>query len=251
LLSSGKFLPPQSQIRLRLKRSDPRLFVDCPTLTSESAFNCEFRIEEIYMLVKRVLVHEQVLLKHEDILNAGQRFLFPYKDSQAVSYTVATGVTSHLSENLCVGNLPSSLIFAITDSSKFFGKYNATSFTFAPESLRDVRILIDGEPLFSQPLDIDAASKGVLLPYSWSFGALDADASSHGITLDQFLDNKFVLFISLVPSSKLNSYQPLRQGTLRIELRFKTATEKNLTAICVMQTNKVLGIDKFSQIYID
>lgn len=251
LLESGKFAPPQTQIRLRLKRSDPTVYIDSPTIAIPKVFDSEFRIEEIYMIVKRALVHHDVANRHQAMLNAGQKLLIPYTNNEVVTYTVGSGLNTHISENLSTGPLPSSLIFGIQKTSKFFGKYDSTSMTFQPENLQDIRVLIDGEPIFPYSLEVDATNNKCMLPYCMSFGALNEDARSHGLTISEYINTSFLFLVSLVPSAKLTGYHPDREGSLRIQLVFRTATTENLTCVVMIQSNKIMSFDRFNSVFIE
>ena len=251
LLESGKFLLPHTPIRLRMRRAIPTMYIDAPTVGAAKTFDSQFRIENIYMMVKRVLVLPSIQSNHENILNSGQRLLYPFVNREVVNFSIPSGVTTHLSENISVGPLPTSLIIGLTKTSKFFGTYNTTAMTFQAENLRDLRVLIDGEPIYPHALDLDTGKKNCIVPYTWSFAALEPNSTSHGLTLAEFINTSFLFLISLVPSGKLSSYHPLRTGSLRLDLVFKSATSESLTCIVCMQSNKCLQLDRYRSVYID
>jgi len=251
LFHCNKYLRGNSTFRIRLMRATSETSIDCATQAAGTTFTpVEFRIEECYMLVRRIVVNPEIEAGHDNLLARG-KMLYSYIDSHMMSYNIASGTQTHLSETLQLGELPIMVCVCLLKTTAYHGNFHKSSYCYSPEGLKSLSLTCDGEEIAYKEIEIDVDKQKYMWPYILSFMGLKDSSTGHGITPADFISNSFVLVLNLLNGSRFNRYQLTRSGALRLELKFNSSSSEGLTACVLIQNNRVLGIDRNNQVYLE
>ncbi|CAL8114470.1 unnamed protein product [Orchesella dallaii] len=114
IFQCSKYLRGDASLRIRLMRASPETSIDCATAATGKTFEpVEFRFEEYFMLVRRIVVNPEISQTHQNLLSRGNKLLYSYIDTHMVSYNINSGSMNHISESLQIGPLPNMLSLLI------------------------------------------------------------------------------------------------------------------------------------------
>ncbi|CAL8114721.1 unnamed protein product [Orchesella dallaii] len=155
IFQCSKYLRGDASLRIRLMRASPETSIDCATAGTGKTFEpVEFRIEECFMLVRRIVVNPEISQTHQNLLSRGNKLLYSYIDTHMVSYNINSGSMNHISESLQIGPLPNMLCLCLLKSSIYHGNYHKTSYCYQDEGLRSVTLTCKGEEILFKEIEI-------------------------------------------------------------------------------------------------
>lgn len=243
LFEMDRLVPPEIGLRIRLRLASPTFCLLGKEPAENTTFTDTFKITEASLEVKRNLVHTRVAQMHESLWSKGQPFVFPYTNYDAISYTVPSGLLQHQSETL-FNVLPQFLLIGMVKSTAFNGVANLSPFQFSDFSLSGVQLQCNGESVLFPHLQLSVTNKQYLKVYRHLTGLKNANGQSPCIGLNEFL--KLGLF--LIPL-KFNNSKELRfniekNGAVKVNLSFSTATESNINVVVYHCNSRLLKVDK-------
>lgn len=149
------------------------------------------------------------------------------------------------------GLLPSRLIIGLVETSRIIGDINKSPFVFKAHGLTNVTIQVNGDSTetYNQELCFNDNGPRYIEAYDHMFKALGCSHSpcTIDLTAEEFKDNKFLMIYDITPPGEMNTLP--RYGNIKIELKFRVPTDKNLTVLCYTETQAVLNIDHVKSIY--
>jgi hypothetical protein len=231
LFSQSKYLLPGVDVRVKLVRSKLDF-----CLMNDGKETMKMIIEEATLYVRRVKVNPGVLLGHELGLKSSNA-IYPIQQSEMLSFTIPRGSKSHVQDNLLRGLLPKLLIVGLVGNEAFNGKKDKDPTLFDHFDLNFLALYRDGECVpYGQPLQPDYANGLGVQAYMRTIQSLEQYNSniSHGITLDDFMNNGRTLYVmNLTPDMNASGAcgQPYRTGNLRLEVKFSKALTETINVI--------------------
>lgn len=241
LLSCNKFLIPNVPLRIVLRRSTDEFNIDSETLATNTKFDAAFKIEKCQLYVRRVAVSPQVQNAHEALLNRNQPIRYGYLDNSIVSYSLAKGTISNISEALSVGPLPARCIIGFVESDSFFGKAEKSPFFFKPNDIESCVLTIDNEEVLLKKVEIDTTTRNFLIAY------IQSQLYTHdgnGISPENFGKSNFLMVYDIIPTSRNNNFGINREGILRFDVKFRTKLADPINVVCLLQHQTILSLSK-------
>ena len=235
-----KYLLPGVNVHLRLQRNKSSFCLKAPTGTDLKLLLLEARL-----YVRRVKVEQSVLMGHQIGLNT-QNAIYPYRKSEVVSYTVATGSLSFYKDQIFGDlRLPKFVLVCFQKASQYNGAIvedcakfehcNATSITLSKNN--------DYRETYTQDFSTSNYCKSYVTSLIRNMGHLDKNLNC-GITMADFKNTYPFFTFVLAPDFEVHQTQLPKQGNLRLDIKFASALEKPTSVIVYGIFDHALQINK-------
>lgn len=149
LFSMSRYLINQVDLKIKLYRTSNNF---CLVTGDDSEY--KVKIEDIYILVKKIRVNPAVIYGHSQILQK-QNALYPYKKIDVKSVSIPTGSTSYTWDNMFQGKRPNKVIIGFVKSKAVSGDYKANPFNFENCLIQQIAVFCDGLSVGGNPLKLD------------------------------------------------------------------------------------------------
>ena len=246
-LQCKNLLMPGVELKLRLVRNDDSFSLLGTTLTTK------IKIHKLHLTVRRIKLDPIIAASFEKTLQT-QPAIYPIANSKIKTYTVSAGLQSERISQIFRGPLPRQVIIGFVDSKGADGNINANPFTFEHFTNNYFNCFINGEPIVPRAFQPDPTNNNFWREYRWFLDntACLLSNQTHNITYEEFVSNSFFYVFDLSPDlcNSFHIHQPM-SGTFDMQLGFKTALTKNLTAIIYATFDEKITIDKNGEVLID
>lgn len=246
-----RMLPPSTSLRIKLRRA-PNTFSLCGTdPATGSTFTEIITIEEAILKCKKVVINRKVQEIHENTLAAGGRLEYPFKDFDAISYSIPKGSINHVSETLHMGVAPDAVVVGLVDSTAYSGTPSKSPYSFKHFNLSSISVLLDGEPQVFKEIRMNVDKKQFIHAYSQLFTLLPPNEGGNGITPTDFSENGFCLLaFDLNNAVRENRFALNKSGSLKIHCTFSSALDQAVHVVCYLVNSKLLEIDGQNSVYL-
>lgn len=251
--NQDRFLLNGVEVRLRLVRSkDAFCLMDASTDSSGTV-----HITEATLLVRRVKVSSAVLIAHARTL-ATTTAKYPLTRVEVKSFTMHSGILGDTLDNVILGQLPKRIIMGFVDNKAFNGDRKLNPFNFQNYNINYLSLYVDGVQVPSKPLQ--PSFKGASPQYVECFHTLYSGTGIHymneGLDIDRDdYANGYCLFaFDLTPDLSAHfagHWNLVKNGTIRIEVRFDKPLTKTINCILYSEFDNVLEIDSSRQVVVD
>jgi hypothetical protein len=201
------------------------------------------------LYIRKVTPAPSILLAHARAL-ATASSKYPYIKTEVKTHTLVTGVKSGQIDNVFNGNVPSRLTIGLTRHSAYTGDYQQDALYFGPFGLTSLTLSVDGETVNGRPMTFDFTGKNYVEAYVALFRGLGVSFHdvSNGITYEQFATGGRTLFCYDLTddhcADDASHVSLMKNGVVRIELRFATALTHNVTVVMLSERDALLEIDE-------
>lgn len=180
--------------------------------------------------------------------------LYPINRIDVKTHSVAAGLSSLIWDNVYQGQLPNRIFVGMVDNNSFTGTYKKNPFNFKHYNVNKAGCFVNGESLPGRPLKLNFKQDHYLEGYKSLFDASGKLNRDEGIDITR-LDYKsgYTLFgFDISPSTCNGGHQePVKRGTLRLELEFQKALESTITVLLYADFDNTISIDKFRNVIKD
>lgn len=247
IFCSGTFLPPGVDMRIALTRAPDAFALVAAGTTTAFKLN----ILEAKLQVTRCKIQPAVALSHIKMWESGQVANMYLNRVDVRSYGLATGTLSNVNENLIVGELPSRMVIALVATQSMIGSMATNPFIFAGNSLSNISVSINSDVNETRDLEVNftAATKRTKEAVHNLYRSLGIDNQDCAIDLSEedFVNGRALYVYDLAPAGE--AIPAARHGSVKIELKFSTATTAPVTVLVYTETPSVLHIDKNKKVY--
>lgn len=242
LFAQQKYLPFHIPLRIRLRRND---IETC--MLGEQVVNATFKdhvvFTQAYLQVKKVIPHSKIVQMYQNILNKGGRIYYNLWEGDVVSYRLASGIQTHVSDTL-LPKLPSFCCVSFVASDLFNGSVKGSPFEFQSYKLNNVQLLLDGEPVGFGPVKIRKDEHEYKRIYR-ELISLRGDHGNLDYTETEMLDNQyFIIPLFSQGHNQTDRYYTERHGSVKIQLNFAAPLAKNINVLFYYIMPKVVSMDK-------
>ena len=246
-----RLIPSDVGLKLKLQRSKDSFALMAPG--NNPTF--KLQIAECKLLVRKVRVTPSVYIGHAKQLEV-ENAKYPITRVVCKTFTVSAGNLNIVQESLFSGQLPIRLFIAAVDNDAFNGAYGKNPFNFKHLDLTHLKVFLDGTQQHIKPLDVDytADSPQFVQAYLTLFEGTGKFGKDEGIDLARDEYNRgFTLYgFDLTPDQSERDHLNLqREGSVRIEARFKTALPNTINVVVYAEFENFVYIDKHRNVIYD
>lgn len=252
IFNQDRFLLNGVELRLRLVRSKNAF-----CLMDFSGLDCSVSISEATLIVRRVKINPAVLIAHAKALS-NTTAKYPITRVEIKSFTIHSGVVSECLDNCVLGALPKRILLGFLDNKSWNGDRQLNPFNFQNYSINFLSLYVDGVQVPSKPLQPNFSKKSP--QYVEAYHTLFSGTGIHymnegnGIVRDNYPNGYCLFAFDLTPDLSAHfagHWNLVKNGTLRIEVRFESPLQKTINCVLYTEFDNVLEIDSSRQVMVD
>ena len=179
---------------------------------------------------------------------------YPIMRSNVKSFTVPSGSLDVSLDNAILGQIPRRMFLAMVDSKGFNGTGKNNPFRFQDFSLNYLTASVDGVQFPSVAFTPDFASGLYTREYLSIYETLNQMTTDACLSLsrENYVKGNVIFGFSFAPdpiddSSKSGYVNPIRHGSIRLSLKFKTALTSNINILISCEYDNLVEIDSTRQ----
>ncbi len=252
LFFQQRYLPPSVSLRIKLRRSPNSFCLLAPAPAANSTFTDKLSILDTFLEVRKVVIDSKIESMHKQILQKGGNFFYPFYDYSVIAYNITTGILQHTSEILLT-TVPTFALVGLVNSKHYNGQVDASPFSFNPNKIAGITLLVNGKPTNQGTLTINTDDNNFIRPYRNLCNVIAA-SSGEGcdLSVTDFLERGYFL-IPLITTSvgKEDRFTRSRAENVKVQIHFYTATTESLTCIFYFVTPRMVTLDKSLRVTVD
>ena len=249
LFFQDRFLPNDINIRVRLVRNKDSFCL----MSSVLGATYKVRILECKLYVRKVKLSPSVFLAHAKAIERGN-VKFPIRRVVCKTFTIPRGNLDASQESLFSGQLPTRLVIGCVDNDAFNGIYTKNPFNFKHMNLTQLKVYLDGQQQSVKPLEINFASNQYINAYATLFMGTGKWMRDEGnqISREDFAGGYALYAFDLTPDlSEGDHFNLLKQGNVRLDMKFSQALENTINVIAFAEFENILEIDRSRNVIFD
>ena len=261
-LSQGKELDLIGKIYLPMFEQKKALLGGCKLRLKFIPNNPEFymmakptvRVKYVEFLDAALYVHRSkvtkpVLAGVTTGLNVGNA-RYPIRESFVIPITISKGIVDTIIDNVHNGQLPKRAFVAFVDNNAFNGSYALNPFNYQNFNLSYLAFHLNGIQYPEQAFTPNFEKNIYVKEYLSLFEATNQDETNSCIKFDRknFVKGNNIFAVNFSPDLSsgccATGYaNPIKYGSLRLQVKFKQALEKTITALIYMDYDSILEIN--------
>ena len=249
IFHQGRFVPNVLPLKITLHRNKPAFML--LTNIDNPAYKFVF-VEAVLSLRKVQLTHHKFIEIQKSLESVP--VLLPINRVDVRAHSVAAGLSSLNWDNVFQGQWPNRVFVGMVDNDLFTGTYKKNPFNFKHQNLSKIACLVNGESLPGQPLKMNFNRDHFLDGYKSLFVSTGKINRDEGINIKRSeYKYGYTLFgFDISPSTCNGGHQePIKRGTLRLELEFQQALANTITVLLYSDFDNTISIDKFRNVIKD
>ena len=190
--------------------------------------------------------NEQGLLK--------QNAIYPIQRCEVISHTVPQGSQTYDKSDLFRGQMPKLVVVGLVSNAAYAGDYGQNPFNFQHFSVTRVSLTREGENAVFKPFEPDFANAHCVREYMSIFQSMEYynRDESCDITLGDYIGGSTLYVFNLAADLALTGHaQPIREGNLRLELKFAGNTTALINIIIWALFDSKIEITRTRNVLLD
>ena len=233
-------------IRIKFIPNDPSFYLMMPT---------DVRLKTIEFTDASLYVHRSKIAR--PILDAHLRALeianakYQLRESFVVPVTINQGVMDQYIDNIHNGQLPKRAFVVFVEHAAFNGSYLHNPYNYQNFGLCHLAFYLNGVQYPEKPFTPDFSNGLYVREYFSLFEATNQDTIDSCITIKRkdFTNGNNIFAVNFNPDLSsgccaIGHVNPLKFGSLRLQVRFKNPLEKTITALVYLDYDCLLEINK-------
>lgn len=206
-------------------------------------------IDHASLFVRKVKVSPAVAIGHAKALEKTTA-KYPINRVICKVYSVAKGNMSFVQDNVFLGPMPNRVVIGLVDNEAYNGTYNTNPFEFKHYDLNFISVYVDGRPVPHKALEPNFTTGNIVRAYNNLFRS--GEDRGIDLTREEFKRGYALFCFSLLPDqSECGHLHLLRQGNLRVELKFSKALQKTISVIVYGEFQNLIEITKARSVLCD
>ncbi|XP_063994847.1 uncharacterized protein F54H12.2-like [Diachasmimorpha longicaudata] len=252
VFNQDKFSMSGVELRVRLIRAKDDFCV-----MDDSVLNYKLHIVEASLIVRRVKFSPGIFIAHAKTL-AKTTVKYPLTRVEVKSIVLHHGIMGETIDNAILGQLPKRIILGFVENASFNESRKKYPFNFQNFGINFLCLNVDGRQVPTKPLQPSFTSAVCLdvEAFNTLFAGTGTHFGDHGNNISRpAYSEGFCLFAFDLPpdlsASSAGHWNLVKSGSIRIEVRFHAATEKNINCVLYGEYDNLLEIDSTRQVIVD
>ena len=244
---SDRLLLNSVDLRIKLTRAS-----DAFCLTSAPNTNYRLKILGASLFVKKVTVAPAVRLGHAAGLMKSNA-LYPLSRVNIKTYSLPANSRVCNQENLFLGTMPKYIVLAMVNHEAFTGRRDLSPFNFLHNNVEYLALCQDGRQVPAKAFQ-PGFNEGVSVREFYNiFTATGRHLKDLPLCIDrEDFGSGYSLFVfNLSPSEDSEALSPVTNGSLRLEMRFRTPLPHTTTLVVYACYDSILEINSKRQVLVD
>lgn len=243
LSNDGHMIPPHTAIELKLQK------VPIQFLLKRMANGIEYKVhyEKIQWIIRKIMPHDKICQAVNEKLSRGVGGELEFEYTFPANHFVAKGRTAYDIE-LCRGKIPNEIICGLVGVDCFNGDNAKNPFNFGTHNLAEIQLNIENNLLPLEPLKMDYENDDYLEVYRYSLRCSGqyGRQTGNGLGFDAFAGGNALYCFNVRQDehNDLHIFPPSRNGSIRLQLKFKDKTDDDLMLIVLRSYNNTIFVDK-------
>lgn len=235
-------LMPGVSLKIRLIPSSDQFLLVTPTSQTQVAY--QLRIEVATLKLKILKATSTYALEFENSL-MHKTAQYPLTVKRSKIFTIPNGQTSFTEHHLITGERPEHVtVLMVTDASRS-GGYQQNPFNFVHSNINYINLNFNGQPIMESPYTPNFTNSNFESCYFGLLESLGLANSNKGIavTRDNYANGYTIFGFDLTVDRNPLVRDPVRVGTVGLEIKFSTATTAVHNLIVIAEYKSVIEID--------
>lgn len=245
-----RYLLNSVDIRLRFIRQNAKFALMCGDDNSEPKID----IVKAVLYVKKVKPSSDIILAHSKVL-AGANAKYFLKKVECKAFTVPSKTADGSIDSAIVGALPSFVVVGLIKNSAYTGNFKENPFEFQHFDLSHIALVVDGKTIPHHAYTPDFDNNLYVRDYLSLYTATGRHQSDKGlgISFNSYKGGNILhaFDLSIDQCSTGNHLSLARQGSMRVELKFRKALTESVTVLLYCAYQTVAEIDKNRNVSMD
>jgi len=218
------------------------------------AVPCKVRITHASVFARKVKLTPSVFLAHAKTLERGSA-KYPIRRVVCKSFTIPQNYRDISHEKLFSGQLPTRLVIGLVSNRAFNGHLESNPFNFQHFNLTEISLYLDGQQQHAlRPIQTDYANRQYIRAYNSLFagsGKLNKDEGLFIRRADYSGGYALYAFDLTADLGEDDHFSLLRQGSVRLALKFADALADTVTVIAYAEFENVIEVDRDRNVVFD
>ena len=218
------------------------------------AAGAKLQITHASLFVRKVKLSPSVFLAHAKALE-NSTAKYPIKRAVCKAFAIPQNYRDVTYEKLVSGQLPTRLVVGLVDNTAFNGSRDHNPFNFQHYSLSEISVYLDGQQQHTlKPIQPNFEAKQYVRAYQSLFSGTCKVNRDEGnqISRDDF-DKGYGLYAFDLTAdlAEDDHFNLVRQGNLRLALKFAEALPNPVTVIAFAEFDNVIELDRDRNVLLD
>ena len=218
------------------------------------ATGAKLQITHASLFVRKVKLSPSVFLAHAKALE-NSTAKYPIKRAVCKAFAIPQNYRDVTYEKLVSGQLPTRLVVGLVDNTAFNGSRDHNPFNFQHYSLSEISVYLDGQQQHTlKPIQPNFEAKQYVRAYQSLFSGTCKVNRDEGnqISRDDF-DKGYGLYAFDLTAdlAEDDHFNLVRQGNLRLALKFAEALPNPVTVIAFAEFDNVIELDRDRNVLLD
>lgn len=209
--------------------------------------------EKAVLYVRRVKAIPSFINGLEESLNS-QNAIYPLQRTELITYTIPQGNTTHNKESLFRGLMPKLVLVGFVRNDAYNGAYRQNPFNFQNFTINQLAMFREGESIPFRPFTPDFENNKYQREYMSLMQAINIYHKNENIDISptDFKNGYTIFGFNLTPDLTVADHaQPIRDGNIRLEVKFGTALAQTVNVIIMGIFDAKLEITKYRNVLMD
>lgn len=241
IFSQDRFLLNNMQLNLKLTRTK-----DAFALISKDKKE-HIKLVDVRLIARKVKLAPDVLLAHSKALEVSPA-RYPIVRTEMKSFSIGAGVQSKTIDYLHSGATPRRLIVGFVSNKNLNGDYGLNPFNFEHFGLNYLTLHVDSQQVPSRPLTPNFDKKQYVEAYYTLFTGSGIHFGNQGnkISYNDYGAGYTLYAFDLTPcmTASQDFWDLQKHANIRLEVRFADALTESINAMCLLEFDNLIQIDK-------
>jgi len=219
-----------------------------------SQADCKVMITKAALFVRKVKLSPSVFLAHAKALENGKAKCH-IRHVVCKTFTVPQGFRDITHEKLFSGQLPTRVIVGLVTSEAFNGHRERNPFNFQHFNVTEISLYLDGQQQEGiKPMELNYPDSHYIRAYNTLFSGTEKICRDEGTAIDRNdYANGYTLYAFDLTADlgDEESFNLMRQGSVRLVLKFGEAAAMTITVVVYAEFENVIEIDRNRNIIYD